>query len=101
MTTDRSPELFTCGVCSEPLEARMSAECNWCDSRYHLNQRNDVVAKDCGEVWIDEQYLALQFACNTCLTGPAAESRPAKPAANATARSRSTAARARRYRRRA
>ena len=47
----------------------MSAECNWCDSRYHLNQRNDIEAKDCGEVWIDEQYLALQFACQTCLAG--------------------------------
>lgn len=45
----------------------MSAVCNWCDSRYHLNQRNDVEAKDCGEVWVDEQYLALQFACNSCL----------------------------------
>ena len=22
---------------------------------------------NCGAVWIDEQYLALQFACNTCL----------------------------------
>ena len=75
----------------------MSAECNWCDNRYHLNQRNDVVAKDCGEVWIDEQYLALQFACNTCLGGPAAEARPAKPAT----RDRSTAIRPRRYRRRA
>jgi len=45
----------------------MSAECNWCDRRYHLNQRNDVDAKDCGRVWIDEQYLALQFACDDCL----------------------------------
>ena len=79
----------------------MSAECNWCDSRYHLNQRNDIVARDCGEVWIDEQYLALQFACNTCLGGPAAGSRPAKPAAGAPGRARSSSGRPRRYRRRA
>jgi hypothetical protein len=45
----------------------MTAECNWCDRRYHLNQRNDVAGKDCGQVWIDEQHLALQFACNDCL----------------------------------
>jgi hypothetical protein len=45
----------------------MSAECNWCDGRYHLNQRNDIEGKDCGAVWIDEQYLALQFACSNCL----------------------------------
>ncbi len=99
MTTDPTSELFTCGVCSEPVEARMSVECNWCDSRYHLNPRNDIEAKDCGEVWIDEQYLALQFACNACLTGPAAESRAAQPATRSAARS--APARPRRYRRRA
>jgi len=97
MTTDPLPETFTCGVCSEPVEARMSAECNWCDGRYHLNPRNDIEAKDCGEVWIDEQYLALQFACNNCLGGPAAEARPGKPATQA----RRAAARPRRYRKRA
>jgi hypothetical protein len=47
----------------------MTAECNWCDQPFHLNQRNDVEGKDCGAVWIDEQYMALQFACNTCLAG--------------------------------
>lgn len=79
----------------------MSAECNWCDSRYHLNPRNDIEARDCGEVWIDEQYLALQFACNTCLGGPAADARAAKPAASARGRVKSSAGRPRRYRRRA
>jgi hypothetical protein len=47
----------------------MSATCNWCNGLYHLNQRNDVEAKDCGQVWIDEQYMALQFACEACLAG--------------------------------
>lgn len=23
--------------------------------------------KDCGEVWINEEHLGLEFACNTCL----------------------------------
>jgi hypothetical protein len=53
-----------------------SAECNWCDARYHLNQRNDVEAEDCGHVWIDEQFLALQFACNNCLNGATAPTPP-------------------------
>ncbi len=83
-----------CSVCGAPLAAAMSAECNWCDGRFHLNQRNDVEGKDCGRVWIDEQYLALQFACDTCL---AAEGEPvATPAQERTVRP----ARARRYRRR-
>jgi hypothetical protein len=62
------------------MDPRLSAACNWCDGRYHLNQRNDIEAKDCGQVWIDEQFLALQFACNTCLAGEAAPT--AKPAAS-------------------
>jgi hypothetical protein len=66
MATDQS-EALKCAVCGESMTFVQSAECNWCDQRYHLNQRNDVEAKDCGEVWIDEQFLALQFACNNCL----------------------------------
>jgi hypothetical protein len=60
-------EESACAVCGEAVEARASADCNWCNRRFHLNQRNDVEAKDCGQVWIDEQYMALQFACNTCI----------------------------------
>ena len=52
---------YFCVVCGEGVDAKMSAECNWCDARFHLNQRNDVDAKDCGQVWIDEQYLATPF----------------------------------------
>jgi hypothetical protein len=80
---------FTCVVCGQPASFTMSSECNWCDGRYHLNQRNDVEAKDCGAVWIDEQYLALQFACNNCLAAngltppgaPTAERAPGPPTA--------------------
>ena len=57
----------TCAVCSEPVEEAASALCGVCDRRFHLNQRNDVDGKDCGEVWIDDQYLSLRFACFTCL----------------------------------
>ena len=81
-----------CAVCGESIPAGMSAECNWCSGVYHLNQRNDVEAKDCGKVWIDEQYLALQFACDTCLAGTGAGSETPKPPA---------AKQPRRYRRRA
>jgi hypothetical protein len=95
METDASAETFTCVVCGEPVAAAMSAACNWCDGRYHLNQRNDVEAKDCGQVWIDEQYMALQFACDNCLKG---ESQPARQAPRS---ARAAAARPRRYRRRA
>ena len=94
---------YVCSVCGEVATAAASAECNWCDQRYHLNQRNDVEARDCGQVWIDEQYLALQFACNTCLADAEVGAAAPPPArtieVQTTARAR--AARPRRYRRRA
>jgi hypothetical protein len=93
LPTDASE--FICIVCDETVVAAMSAECNWCSNRYHLNQRNDVVAKDCGEVWIDEQYMALQFACANCLRG--GDGASAAPPAR---RTRAGASRPRRYRRR-
>jgi hypothetical protein len=92
MKTDEAAE-FRCVVCGDAVSEAMSAECNWCDSRYHLNQRNDVEAKDCGQVWIDEQYLALQFACNNCLGNGAA-------AASTDTRVERDADRPRRYKRR-
>jgi hypothetical protein len=58
---------MTCSVCGEPVDDRTSAVCNWCGERFHLNPRNDVPGKDCGEVWVNEQYLALEFACRDCL----------------------------------
>ncbi|MEO9256626.1 MAG: hypothetical protein ABI305_13885 [Tepidiformaceae bacterium] len=37
---------------------------------YHLNQRADIEGKDCGQVWISEEHLGLEFACDTCLNAP-------------------------------
>ena len=66
----------TCAVCGEPVEEAASVLCNVCDRRFHLNQRNDVDGKDCGEVWVDEQYLSLRFACSTCLGRATAAGEP-------------------------
>jgi hypothetical protein len=79
MTVDPTTAPEPCVVCGEAADPGLSAECNWCDGRYHLNQRNDIEAKDCGQVWIDEQFLALQFACNTCLAGDGAPSTKSGP----------------------
>jgi len=104
--TSEATETYICVVCREHVAAAMSSECNWCGGRYHLNQRNDIEAKDCGQVWVDEQFLALQFACNTCLAGEGGggEAAPAAAGRAATrpARVRDIAPpRRRRYRRRA
>jgi hypothetical protein len=63
------PELLICSVCGEETDEKSSSICNSCGKRFHLNQRNDQPGKDCGAVWIDDQYLALEFACQACLDG--------------------------------
>lgn len=51
----------------------MEAFCNACGNLYHLNQRADMAGTDCGQVWINEEHLALEFACNNCLNPPPPE----------------------------
>ncbi|HXF50848.1 MAG TPA: hypothetical protein VNM43_04125 [Dehalococcoidia bacterium] len=72
-----------CIVCGEPVDETNSSICNGCGGRYHLNQRNDRPGKDCGDVWINEQYLALEFGCANCLAaargGSAADPPPHRP----------------------
>ena len=96
-----SETMFACVVCGEQVDERLSSECNWCDGRFHLNPRNDIEAKDCGRVWLDESHLALQFACNTCL----GETNGVIPGPDGNKRSsgaaRGDSARQRRYKRRA
>jgi len=60
---------MTCGVCGERADEDSSQLCNNCEGRFHLRMRDDAGGKDCGEVWINEQYMSLEFACFTCLNG--------------------------------
>ncbi len=69
----------TCAVCGEAAEESSSALCGECDRPFHLNQRNDVIGKDCGEVWVDEQFLSLRFACFNCVRGEATASGQGEP----------------------
>ncbi|MBI1886743.1 MAG: hypothetical protein HYS09_10605 [Chloroflexi bacterium] len=57
----------SCCVCGKALDGSNTAECNNCGWPFHLNRRNDVEGKDCGDVWINEQYLSLEFGCFNCL----------------------------------
>lgn len=72
-------EALRCTVCADAVDERDSSVCNSCGERFHLNQRSDQAGKDCGTVWIDDRYLALEFACQRCLDGegqPAPETKP-------------------------
>lgn len=72
-------ETIVCTVCGKSADDTSSAVCNNCGERFHLNQRNDVPGKDCGAVWIDERFLALEFACQRCLDGDSGAAEPSKP----------------------
>lgn len=56
-----------CNVCGQPADDTNSALCNECDQRFHLRLRANSDGPECGEVWINAQYLSMEFACNKCL----------------------------------
>ncbi len=70
-----------CVVCGEPVDAKNSSICHSCGQSFHLNPRNDLPGKDCGAVWINEQHLALEFACQRCLDGDRAPEPRSSPQA--------------------
>lgn len=61
------PQTGVCRVCGELTDALSNAACMRCGGTYHLALRQDVPAKDCGQVWINEEHQTLEFACNICL----------------------------------
>jgi hypothetical protein len=75
----------TCVVCGEAVEETNSAVCQGCNRRYHLVLRQGEQGKDCGDVWINEAFMSLQFACFDCL--PRAGANPPLPSAEAASES--------------
>lgn len=72
-----------CTICADPVVEGASALCHQCGQRYHLVLTNKGDGKDCGEVWLNEDFLALEFGCARCV----AEHRglPPPPAAGSAA----------------
>lgn len=56
-----------CTVCGEAVESGASALCNECGRPYHLVLTNEASGKNCGEVWLNEESMALEFGCGRCL----------------------------------
>ena len=61
--TETSP----CRVCGEAIAPDRAATCDNCQEPFHLRTRQDQDGTDCGDVWIHDQHLSLEFACNLCL----------------------------------
>jgi len=56
-----------CWVCGEPIADRGHALCHNCHRPFHLRQQEGGNGADCGEVWVNDQYLAMEFLCFICL----------------------------------
>ena len=61
------PEASGCVVCAAPLQADAQADCYRCGGYFHLALTTSSEVEDCGQVWLDDEVLALQFACSRCL----------------------------------
>ena len=69
-----------CIVCGDEAPQGAAAICNGCGEIYHLVLTQNGEGKDCGEVWLNEEVLALEFACANCIAAqgrqPAGEQQP-------------------------
>jgi hypothetical protein len=61
------PQVGRCVVCGEMTDPFSNATCLQCGGVYHLALRQDVPAKDCGQVWINDEFQTLEYACDACL----------------------------------
>ena len=73
---------LACHLCNEPMGEHETADCYVCGELFHLQMLETSQGRDCGDVWIDDEVLALQFACNRCIKQHAGE-RPQSPEAKA------------------
>ncbi len=56
-----------CTICGEEALPGAAALCNGCGEIFHLVLTQDTEGKDCGEVWLNEEFLALEFGCTRCV----------------------------------
>ncbi len=68
-TTDAetNTSAWLCAVCGGPSAPEARADCYRCGEYFHLRLTTTATGPDCGDVWIDDEVMALQFACRICL----------------------------------
>ena len=78
MTTDAatSEDTWPCSVCGDPAAAEARSDCYRCGEFFHLRLTTTATGPDCGDVWIDDEVMALQFACRNCLDEQAGLTKP-------------------------
>lgn len=67
MTTPSSTDVFVCIVCGDrEVIEDLFATCDGCGELYHYNPRM-TPGKDCGDAWIEDEEIGIQFYCNSCM----------------------------------
>ena len=75
-------EAWPCCVCGELTRPDARSDCYRCGEYFHLRMTVTADGPDCGDVWIDDETMALQFACRNCLDQQgSASAEPAPPSA--------------------
>ena len=55
----------------------MAPPANGCGQPFHLVLTQSPEGKNCGEVWLNEEFLTLEFGCAGCLAEQRGEAPPA------------------------
>ena len=58
---------LVCHVCDGEIGDLELADCLLCGRQFHLQMVEGAAGADCGDAWIDDEVLALQFACRPCI----------------------------------
>lgn len=69
-------DVWPCSVCGEPAGPEARSDCYRCGEYFHLRLTTTATGPDCGDVWIDDEVMALQFACRNCLDQQAESQAP-------------------------
>lgn len=64
-------DALACHLCDQPMGEHETADCYVCGKLFHLQMIETADGPDCGDVWIDDEVLALQFACRDCIAAHA------------------------------
>ena len=71
-----APEGSACAICADPLDTGSGATCNGCGRPFHLVLTQSSEGKNCGGVWLNEEFMTLEFGCAACLAEQRAAAAP-------------------------
>ncbi len=58
---------MSCHICQGELSGNDTASCHLCYRDFHLAMTIQSTVVDCGQIFMDNDSLALAFVCNACV----------------------------------